>query len=434
MLILLLNKHNTQKTYSSMRRLLFILTILATSATAFAQNTVQYWFDQQTSRNALGNATEISTAGLATGIHFAHFQITGSDGLLSPVKSQAFLVMNENLNHSSSYSAISYWFDQQTAKNVYTSGNIDCSALSNGIHTVHFQIIDSEGKPCPVQTQAFVNLDFAAHKLYYWFDSSATRNLMDIDGTEINVSALANGHHTLHAMLADARGNVMSTEQMSANFTIVCPDGEHVDANSDGVCDVCDELVSYTRSTTPERYGTICLPKGATQANITGATMYRVAGKRVDSSDKPTSLVLEEVTDMEAGKPYIFLADAATLNVTYTGDAVNVASAENGLVGSFAGTAVAQGMFIINNNRIVKCGTGCQIGANRAYINMDDVSVYDGISYAPIRILNIEDSSTGIDGIEADSNENVQIYNTSGIRVPYGTKGIMIINGKKVLK
>lgn len=417
-----------------MRRLLFILTILATSATAFAQNTVQYWFDQQTSRNALGNATEISTAGLATGIHFAHFQITGSDGLLSPVKSQAFLVMNENMNHSSSYSSINYWFDKQTAKTAYTSGNIDCSALTNGIHTVHFQIVDASGKPCPVQTQAFVNLDFAAHKLYYWFDTSATRNLMDIDGTEINVSALANGHHTLHAMLADARGNVMSTEQMSANFTIVCPDGEHVDANSDGVCDVCDELVSYTRSTTPKRYGTICLPKGATQANITGATMYRVAGKRVDSSDKPTSLVLEEVTDMEAGKPYIFLANAATLNVTYTGDAVNVAGSENGLVGSFAGTAVEQGMFIINNNRIVKCGTGCQIGANRAYINMDDVSVYDGISYAPMRILNIEDSSTGIDGIEADSNENVQIYNTSGIRVPYGTKGIMIINGKKVLK
>lgn len=414
-----------------MRRLLFILTILAASVSAFAQNTVQYWFDNQTSRTTL-SGTEISTAGLATGIHFAHFQITGSDGLLSPVKSQAFLVMNENLNHSSSYSAISYWFDQQTAKTAYTSGNIDCSALSNGIHTVHFQIVDASGKPCPVQTQFFVNLDFAAHKLYYWFDDATTRNLMDIDGTEINVSALANGHHTLHAMLADAKGNVMSTEEQTADFVIVCPDDEHVDANSDGVCDVCDELVSYTRSTTAGRYGTICLPKGATAGNITGATFYSIACKRVNANNEPTSIVLEEVSNIEAGKPYVFLASGTELHVTYSGQAVTEAGSENGLVGSFTGCSVAEGMYLLSSNQIVKCGAGCSIGANRAYINMDGVQEYvDGsVSPAKMAVIGLD----GTDGVSGVSIEGDAVrHNLSGIRVPSGTKGIVIVNGKKVV-
>ena len=349
-----------------MRRLLFILTILAASVSAFAQNTVQYWFDQQTNRSVL-SGNEISTAGLST-----------------------------------------------------------------GIHTVHFQIIDSEGKPCPVQTQFFLNLDLAAHKLYYWFDSSVTRNLMDIDGTEINVSALANGHHTLHAMLADAKGNVMSTEEQTADFVIVCPDDEHVDANSDGVCDVCDELVSYTRTTTADRYGTICLPKGATAGNITGATFYSIACKRVNANNEPTSIVLEEVSNIEAGKPYVFLASGTKLHVTYSGQAVTEAGSSNGLVGSFTGCSVAEGMYLLSSNQIVKCGTGCSIGANRAYINMGEVQEYvDGsVSPAKMAVIGLD----GTDGVSGVSIEGDAVrHNLSGIRVPSGTKGIVIVNGKKVV-
>lgn len=416
-----------------MRRLLFILTILAASVSAFAQNTVQYWFDNQTSRTTL-SGTEISTAGLATGVHFAHFQITGSDGLLSPVKSQAFLVMNENLNHSSSYSAINYWFDQQIAKTSYTSGSIDVSALTNGIHAVHFQLIDDKGLPCPVKTQFFVNLDFAAHQLYYWFDNETTRNLMAIDGTEISVEGLANGPHTLHAMLADAKGNVLSAEVKDANFTIICSDDDHVDADADGTCDVCHELITYTRSGLTEgNYGTLCLPKGGA---ATGATIYSVAGKRVDAEGNPTSLVLEEVTALEPGKPYMFCATGDELKVKYTGfDFSADALSENGLIGNFTAEAdVAEGYYLLHENKLVKCGEGCKINANRAYLDMSQVSEYGGISHAPTRAIYIdENNALGIDLIEW-SDEKAQIITPSGMRIPRSTKGLMIINGNKVIK
>lgn len=392
---------------------------------------IKYWFDKQTAKQTL-SGTEIDCSALNTGIHFVHLQVEGADGMLCPVQSQAFLVIKENLTPSVAYSGINYWFDQQKVRKAYTSGDIDCSELSNGLHAVHFQLIDNNGLPCPVQTQFFVNVDFGAQQLYYWFDDATARSLMDIDGTEISVESLANGKHTLHAMLADVKGNVICPEQMSTNFTIVCPDGEHVDTDADGTCDVCDELLSYTRSTTADRYGTICLPKSFSVANITGATIYSLAGKRVDDMGNPTSLVLEEVSEMEAGKPYIFLANGSEMNIVYSGEAVTEAGSSNGLVGSFTGCSVAEGMYLLSSNQIVKCGTGCSIGANRAYINMGEVQEYvDGsVSPAKMAVIGLD----GTDGVSGVSIEGDAVrHNLSGIRVPSGTKGIIIVNGKKVV-
>ena len=196
---------------------------------------------------------------------------------------------------------------------------------------------------------------------------------------------------------------------------------------------IWEEELSYTRATTEGRYGTICLPKGATAADITGATFYSIAGKRVDGEGLPTSIVLEEVSDIVAGKPYIFLGSGENLHVTYSGQAVAEAGSENGLVGSFTGQDVAEGMYLLSSNEIVKCGTGCTIGANRAYINMKDVPAYVDGSVAPAKMAVI--GLEGTDGIANITIEGDAVrYNLSGIRIPAGTKGITIINGKKVVK
>lgn len=195
---------------------------------------------------------------------------------------------------------------------------------------------------------------------------------------------------------------------------------------------VWEEELSYTRPTTEGRYGTICLPKGAEAINITGATFYSIAGKRVDSEGLPTSIVLEEVSNIEAGKPYIFLASDTELKVVYSGEAVAEANSENGLVGSFTGQDVAEGMYLLSNNQIIKCGTGCSIGANRAFINMTDVPEYvDGsVSPSKIAIIGLE-GTTAINSITIEG--DAIRYNLSGIRIPAGTKGITIINGKKIV-
>lgn len=398
---------------------------------SFAQNTVYYWFDGQQSYNTF-EGNEVSTEGLATGIHFVHFQIEGNDGVLGPVKSKAFLVINEETRHSSSYSGINYWFDHQSTKKAYSGGQIDCSELAVGLHAAHFQIIDAGNVACPVQTQFFLQLQSEAYKICYWFDDDAERYTKPVSYTELSVEGLTYGHHSIHVQLLDSRGKIIRSNPVSADFVIVCPDDEHVDANSDGMCDVCDELLSYSRSVTVDRYGTICLPKGANNADITGATIYSLAGKRVDDIGNPTSLVLEEVSEMEAGKPYIFLANGSKMNIVYSGEAVTEAGSSNGLVGSFTGCSVAEGMYLLSSNQIVKCGAGCSIGANRAYINMGEVQEYvDGsVSPAKMAVIGLD----GTDGVSGVSIEGDAVrHNLSGIRVPSGTKGIIIVNGKKVV-
>lgn len=256
-----------------MLKTLFLIMMLCTPMVTMAQHSVQYWFDQQTSRQTLGDGTSaIDCSALPSGIHFAHFQIKGADGMVSPVRSQAFLLIDENLNTTSTYSGANYWFDQQTVKTTYEGGDIDVSALANGIHAVHFQLIDNDGNACPAQSKYFVNLEFNAYKLYYWFDEDSTKNVMDIDGTEISVEALANGHHTLYAMLADAHGHVMTGETCEAPFTIVCPEDEHVDDNHDGVCDVCDE---------PTTVGI-----DSHNATQTDAVRYNLSGIRIPKGTK----------------------------------------------------------------------------------------------------------------------------------------------------
>lgn len=422
-----------------MRRIFLLLTILACVSVADAQvvgrtRWVYYWFDQITPRTIIDEDKRwIDARGLSTGLHFVHFQVTNGDGVDGPVRSKAFLVLNEDFDlvHTSEYQGVFCWFDDQTVHEDFSNRKpLDVSALSTGLHAVHLQLMDIHYNLCPVQSKFFLNLEREAEKLYYWFDDATTHSLMDIDGTEINVEDLAYGHHTLHAMLANSRGNVVSTEEQTADFVIVCPDGEHVDAGNDGICDVCDELLSYTRSTTADRYGTVCLPRGAAASDITGATIYSVAGKRVDSNGNPTSLVLEEVSSMTAGQPYIFCATETTLSIIYSGDAVATAGSDNGLVGSFDGCDVTEGMYLLSNNEVVKCGTGCTIGANRAYINMDEVPEYNGAVTAKMAVIGLE----GTDGINGITIEGDAVrYNLSGIRIPAGTKGIVIVNGKKVL-
>ena len=205
----------------------------------------------------------------------------------------------------------------------------------------------------------------------------------------------------------------------------------HTHDNVEGTCPVCGELLTYSRATTPERYGTICLPRGAEKANVSGATFYSIAGKRLDGEELPSSIVLEEVDDLVAGQPYIFLASESTLHVVYSGQIAEEAGRNNGLVGSYEECDVSEGMYLLSNNKIVKCGTGCGIDGNRAYINMAEVPEYVEGSIESSRMVVIGfDKATGLQTISAES--HTPAYDLRGIRVPKGSKGITIIDGKKV--
>ncbi len=197
----------------------------------------------------------------------------------------------------------------------------------------------------------------------------------------------------------------------------------------------------YIRSTTSGDYGTICLPYAVAAEDMAGAEFFSIAGK-VMKGEEPQSIVLNQVTTLEAGVPYIFSATSDKLIAAYSGKAVAVAEEANGLIGSFEGQDVAEGMYLISaQNKVQLCGKGCKISGNRAYIDMNEVPEYSGEVGVNQRLISFEDatgiSETMVEGGLAD------VYALSGVEVRHQVneseatqglpQGIYIVNGKKVV-
>ena len=197
----------------------------------------------------------------------------------------------------------------------------------------------------------------------------------------------------------------------------------------------------YIRSTTSGDYGTICLPYAVAAEDMAGAEFFSIAGK-VMKGEEPQSIVLNQVTTLEAGVPYIFSATSDKLIAAYSGKAVAVAEEANGLIGSFEGQDVAEGMYLISaQNKVQLCGKSCKISGNRAYIDMNEVPEYSGEVGVNQRLVSFEDataiSETMVEGGLAD------VYTLSGVEVRHQVdeseatqglpQGIYIVNGKKVV-
>lgn len=197
----------------------------------------------------------------------------------------------------------------------------------------------------------------------------------------------------------------------------------------------------YHRNVTSGDYGTICLPYAVAAEDMAGAEFFSIAGK-VLKDGEPQSIVLEQVTTLEAGVPYIFSATSDKLIAAYSGKAVAVAEEANGLIGSFEGQDVAEGMFLISaQNKVQLCGKGCKISGNRAYIDMNEVPEYSGEVGVNQRLISFEDatgiSETMVEGGLAD------VYTLSGVEIRHQVneseatqglpQGIYIVNGKKVV-
>lgn len=123
--------------------------------------------------------------------------------------------------------------------------------------------------------------------------------------------------------------------------------------------------------------GTICLPYEVKE--VTGASLWEIAYLTNNT------LVLEEAKTIEAGLPYIFQAEQERIegiimtNLTATTSPTNandgLAGAKNGLHGTFEAIKdkTLEGKYVMTNNEFVKCGSGCELGANRAYMVLEEV-------------------------------------------------------------
>ena len=203
----------------------------------------------------------------------------------------------------------------------------------------------------------------------------------------------------------------------------------------------CDGDVKREYSETG-KFGTICLPYKASYA---GAEIYSISGK--DAS----GISLSKVTGLlEAGKPYFYMAsdeigqnnEGTVRNVNFfradfdTYDVKKAPIPNNGLIGTFSPIKVApQGdnFYVLSGNKLYyTTGAEVKVGANKAYIDKSKIVNKGGEAKAFIDFDELE--ATGIDAVDtAKTLKGGKFYDLSGREIANPTRGLYIVNGKKVL-
>ena len=203
-------------------------------------------------------------------------------------------------------------------------------------------------------------------------------------------------------------------------------------------------------------WNTICLPfdiKDFTGTPLEGADMRALGSVNYNSSTSTMTLSFSPAGDdtkVAAGRPYIIkwtdgddITDPVFENVTidkttYTDTEYTFA---NDVKISFKGTYDYMSFTDVNRsilfmgaeNKLYYPGAGAEIGAFRAYFELEGITAGDPAS-VPIkfRLQFTEDDATGISNLDADADET--IYNLAGQRINKAQKGVNIVNGKKILK
>lgn len=193
------------------------------------------------------------------------------------------------------------------------------------------------------------------------------------------------------------------------------------------------EIVPGCTRTLSNTWGTVCFSRQVLVENTVNARFYWVAGKVLNEAGEPVKLILrEEDYALKTGYPFIVEAidpTAPVIMLFEEGELVERALNMNGLYGTHTETEVPEGAYILNGGQFVKCGTGCSVAADRAYLKMEEVPEYEG-DEAGVKVFNLG-GEDGVSSLDAAS-EGAVIYDLSGRRVSKTAKGLYIINGKKV--
>ena len=166
---------------------------------------------------------------------------------------------------------------------------------------------------------------------------------------------------------------------------------------------------TYTRATTINNWGTICLPYGVTAGDFSGADFYEIIGAN-RTGENITSITLGSVSALEKGKPYIFQATGTTLSATLDMSVAEetTAGSQNGLHGTFADQSFKSpfdvtNTYVITGNEVCKADANSGVKANRAYIELGEI---DPVAGAPgRRIVTIyldENNATSIEEIKSN--------------------------------
>ncbi len=146
-----------------------------------------------------------------------------------------------------------------------------------------------------------------------------------------------------------------------------------------------------------------------------------------------TAITKTEVTNPAAGTPLLLNASANTYNITVAASGTDYTSTNKLHRGAGTLTKPATGsawvLAAVSGAAVFQYinGTSASVSTDQAYLLLTDVPTPTGA-----RSLLIDGDATGIKNIKVGSDDNIY-YDLQGRRVLYPTKGLYIVNGKKVV-
>ncbi len=169
-----------------------------------------------------------------------------------------------------------------------------------------------------------------------------------------------------------------------------------------------------------KEFTTFCSTSPLDFSNVDGLEAYVVTGSTT------TTITLAKVTKVPAGTGLILkkTGSAASYNVP-VGTATSLGET-NKLVGVTTATTFNAGDYILYNGTFIRGNAGT-LAAGKAYLPADDVKA------GAHELLLDFGGTTGIQQVESANIKIEGYYNLNGQRVAQPTKGLYIVNGKKVI-
>lgn len=211
------------------------------------------------------------------------------------------------------------------------------------------------------------------------------------------------------------------------------------------------QQTSYSRADlVKDDLGTLCLPYSA--SSFSGFTPYTIQGKTVDAAGQIESIVFEESKDIEAGVPYVFVANGAEINIELSGErAITTAGHHNGLYGTFVDYPFASDndfrendhdYLVINADNCFQAASAKSgVRANRAFFKVKDIPLLSEANSQGRQLVltadgyKVDNGTTTYVGSSTAPLTTNDVYTIDGRHTPCNAvPALRVSNGRKELR
>lgn len=333
----------------------------------------------------------------------------------------------------------------------FVNGQITLTNKKNGSNTPNRLYKSTSGFYLGVYQEGQMELSAADGYAITGISFTKDGKTLKINGVLANADWSGNAKSLILSVDAAASGTKIKTMTVSFTKTVATPslsldENAEISVTEKALKDANTAGSAYdvklARTLTANVWNTICLPFNVTEEQI--ADVLKSAGKvkefdREDASKQ--TIYFKDATTMVAGKPYLIKPTESAKELVFKGVKITAKSADASL-GSDYGVLGTFGKYTMNTN-----GTELFLKTDGKFyvpaVGKETMKGFRAYFLVPKSTagaaLNLSfGDATGINGVAADAEKNVKVYNVNGQYV--GTslealpKGLYIVGGKKVLK